>query len=51
MRVWQRVGSLAKGPTLSSLLGMVKLKGVPDWEVNVISIVAGREGMRSQAIP
>jgi len=39
------------GPTLSSLLGIVRLNGVPSCEVNVISIVAGREEIRLQAMP
>jgi hypothetical protein len=51
MRVWQIDGSSAKGPTESSLLGMVKLNGVPFCEVNVMSIAAGRDGILSQAIP
>jgi hypothetical protein len=41
----------ANGPTLNSLLGIVKLKGVPDCETKAMSITAGRVEMRLQAIP
>jgi hypothetical protein len=51
MRVWHVDVSFAKGPTLSSLLGMVKLNGVPSVDVNVTSIVAGREEIFEHAIP
>ena len=51
IRVWQVDGSFANGPTESSLLGMVKLNGSPFWEVNVMSITAGRDEILSQEIP
>ncbi len=41
----------AKGPTLSSPLGMVKLKGFPSVDVNVKSMTAGREDISEHGIP
>lgn len=43
MRVWQREGFDSKGPTLSSLLGMVRVNALPLWDVKVKPISAGRE--------
>lgn len=51
MSVWQRDGFDLNGPTLSSLLGIVRVKGVPCWDVNVMLISAGRELIRLHAIP
>ena len=43
MSVWQRLGLVLNGPTLSSLDGMSRLNGEPDWDVNVKLMTAGRE--------
>lgn len=51
MRVWHRDALLANGPTFSSILGIVKLNGVPSCAVKPMSIVAGSVLMRLQAIP
>ena len=51
MRVWQVVGSSAKGPTLSSLLGIVSENCEPDWEVKVNAICAGSEATSEHGIP
>jgi hypothetical protein len=51
IRVWHVDISFAKGPTLSSLLGIVKLKGFPSVDMNAISIVAGKDDIFEHAIP
>ena len=43
INIWQVAESLGKGPTLSSLLGTVKLNGFPLTSVNAMSITAGSE--------
>lgn len=49
--VWHVLGSSGNGPTFSSLVGIVRLKGTLSTEMNVISIVAVRDEIREHAIP
>ena len=51
MRVWHSEGLDLKGPTLNSLLGMVRSKDWPDCDVNVNEITAGRLETWLQGIP
>ena len=51
MRVWQMVGSLLNGPTLNSVLGMVRLNVRPCCEVKAISITAGSEDISEHGMP
>ena len=51
MRVWHIDESLAKGPTLSSQLGIVNLNGFPSVDLKVISSVADSWGILEHAIP
>ena len=44
-------GLSEKGPTLSSLDGIVRLNGAPLCEVNSMEIEAGRVSIKSQAMP
>jgi hypothetical protein len=44
-------GLLLNGPTLNSLLGMVRLNGVPLWDVNSNVISAGKEATSEQGMP
>jgi hypothetical protein len=44
-------GSSAKGPTLSSSVGIVKLKDFPSVDVSAMSIVAVRVDILSHGIP
>lgn len=49
--VWQRLTLELKGPTESSEIGMVRLKGDPEVVMNVKSIAAGREETWEQGMP
>ena len=51
MSVWQSSGLPANGPTLSSLLGIVRLNGLPSCAVNSKEISAGREASSEHAMP
>ena len=49
--VWQNVGSASNGPTLNSLLGIVRLNGEPFVSVKVMSIFAGSVSILSHEMP
>lgn len=51
MSVWHTVGSLRNGPTLSSLLGIVRLNACPPVEPNSMSITAGSEASSEHGMP
>ena len=51
INVWHSDGSLRNGPTLSSLLGIVRLNCVPLCEVKANEMTAGREETCEQGMP